>query len=66
MPKNAVLEYQSMDSLKFYFFGALKEADIVRYPIKKRLLIWALKKRKDLKKTFIKIILKILLIIGKL
>ncbi len=39
MPKKAVLEYQSMDSLKFYFFGALKEADIVRYPIEKRPLI---------------------------
>ena len=37
--KKTVLEYQSMDSLKFYFFGALKEADIVRYPIEKRPLI---------------------------
>ena len=36
MPKKAVLEYQSMDSLKFYFFGALKEADVIRYPIDKK------------------------------
>ena len=36
MPKNSVLEYTSMGALKFYFFGALKEADVIRYPIEKK------------------------------
>ena len=35
-PKNQVLEYISMGALKFYFFGALKKADIFRYPIDKK------------------------------
>ena len=35
MPKNTVLEYTSMAALKFYFFGALKEADSIRYPLDK-------------------------------
>ena len=50
MPKKAVLEYQSMDSLKFYFFGALKEADIVRYPIKKKAFDVGFEKTERLKK----------------
>ena len=36
MPKNQVLEYTSMGALRFYFFGALKEADVIRYPIDKK------------------------------
>ena len=36
MPKKEVLEYTSMGALKFYFFGALKEADVIRYPIDKK------------------------------
>ena len=36
MPKNEVLEYSNMNILKFYFFGALKEADVIRYPIEKK------------------------------
>ena len=51
MPKNAVLEYQSMDSLKFYFFGALKEADVIRYPIEKKAFDMGLEKTERLKKV---------------
>ena len=51
MPKNAVLEYQSMDSLKFYFFGALKEADVIRYPIDKKAFDMGLEKTERLKKV---------------
>ena len=36
MPKNHVLEYTSMNVLRFYFFSALKEADCIRYPIDKK------------------------------
>ena len=50
-PKNAVLEYQSMETLKFYFFAALKEADIVRYPIDKKAFDMGLEKTAQLKKV---------------
>ena len=36
IPKNQVLEYQSLDSLRFYFFSAIKEADVLRYPQDKK------------------------------
>ena len=36
IPKNKVLEYESLDSLRFYFFSAIKEADVLRYPQDKK------------------------------
>ena len=36
MPSDTVLQYESLDSLRFYFFNAIKEADVIRYPMDKK------------------------------
>ena len=36
MPSETVLQYESLDSLRFYFFNAIKEADVIRYPMDKK------------------------------
>ena len=36
MPSDNVLQYESLDSLRFYFFNAIKEADVIRYPMEKK------------------------------
>ena len=36
MPNDTVLQYESLDSLRFYFFNAIKEADVIRYPMDKK------------------------------
>jgi len=36
MPSESVLQYQSLDSLRFYFFNSIKEADVIRYPMDKK------------------------------
>jgi len=36
IPKEDVLQCQSLDSLRFYFFNSIKEADAIRYPTDKK------------------------------
>ena len=36
IPKNIVLQYESLNSLKFHFFNSIKAADIIRYPMDKK------------------------------
>ena len=36
IPKDEVLQYESLDSLRFYFFNSIKEADVIRYPMDKK------------------------------
>ena len=36
MPSETVLQYKSLDSLRFYFFNSIKEADVIRYPMDKK------------------------------
>lgn len=36
MPSQTVLQYESLDSLRFYFFNSIKEADVIRYPMDKK------------------------------
>ena len=36
IPKDVVLQYKSLDSLRFYFINSIKEADIIRYPMDKK------------------------------
>ena len=32
IPSDVVLQYKSMDTLRFYFINSIKEADVIRYP----------------------------------
>ena len=36
IPKNVVLQYKSLDSLRFYFINSIKVADIIRFPRDKK------------------------------
>ena len=47
IPKDVVLQYESLDSTRFYFFSAIKEADVIRYPKDK--LFFNLKNTNEIK-----------------
>ena len=49
---NTVLQYQSLDSLRFYFANSIKEADVIRYPTEKKYF----NLRKDITDKLIKIV----------
>ena len=36
IPKDEVVQYESLDTLRFYFMNAIKEADVIRYPTDKK------------------------------
>ena len=50
IPENKVVKYTSLDSLRFYFISAIKEADVIRYPMDKKVFNLKINESERLKK----------------
>ena len=50
IPEDKVVKYTSLDSLRFYFISAIKEADVIRYPMDKKVFNLKINESERLKK----------------